>query len=287
MAHFDTLDTSGEGNTKSSPSPTTSLDSKAKSRGWCFTENNYDEKFIDTMTHIFSTKKWSYIMGKEIGTEGTHHIQGYICHKNAIRFSTLKKMMPRAHLEKAKGSKKQNYNYCSKDGNFITNMDFKTFQEQIIDKCLESYKNVKWRPFQQQVLNIISKPTDSRKIHWFYEKNGNVGKSFLAKYILMKHKGVIICSGKKNDVFNQVLILMEKKILPEIILLDIPRTDMDYLNYSTIEQLKNGFLYSGKYEGGVCIFPSPKIICFSNNVPEKKKLSLDRWNIIHIDSPLD
>lgn len=64
----------------------------------------------------WNTKKW--IVGKEVGESGTPHLQGYAMFANPVRFSHLKSSWPRAHLERAKGNAKQNYVYCSKDGDF-------------------------------------------------------------------------------------------------------------------------------------------------------------------------
>lgn len=45
----------------------------------------------------------------------TPHVQGYVEFKSAKRLSTLKKWLPRAHFEKAKGSAEDNIKYCSKE----------------------------------------------------------------------------------------------------------------------------------------------------------------------------
>jgi hypothetical protein len=58
------------------------------------------------------------IVGTEKGAEGTEHLQCYIAFVNNVRFNTFKKLVPRAHIEIAKGSSEENRVYCSKDGNF-------------------------------------------------------------------------------------------------------------------------------------------------------------------------
>lgn len=151
-----------------------------------------------------------------------------------------------------------------------------------VNEVLKTYENIIWRPWQQDVLDILESEPDNRTINWFYEPNGNKGKSFLCKYIACKYD-VIICDGKKDNVFNQVNDMLKKQNFKTVIL-DIPRCNMEqHISYNSIEAIKNGMLYSGKYQGGQCIFNNVHIIIFSNSEPDVNKLSNDRWNIINID----
>lgn len=276
MTHNDTTNTGAGGNTLV----------PARVRGFTLTINNYEDDIFDTLTQVVSLPN-QYVFGKEIGEEkGTPHIQGYIKWKNARTFASMKKMFPTAHIEKAKGTPKQNYTYCTKDGDFITNMDYRTFREKLKDQVLEEeYKDVRWKPFQQKIIETLDKKPDKRKIHWYWEEEGKMGKSYLCKWLAIKKK-VILASGKRNDVFNQVNKSMEKEIAPEIILIDLPRDDADFFNFGGLEQLKNGCIYSGKYEGDVCIFPIPHVFIFANHEPEEKRLSADRWDITEISEDI-
>ncbi len=58
------------------------------------------------------------VIGEEIGENETPHLQGYIVYKNARTMSAIKKDIPRAHLEQAKGNSYQNREYCVKDEKF-------------------------------------------------------------------------------------------------------------------------------------------------------------------------
>lgn len=235
---------------------------------------------LDTITQELSSAE--YVIGKEVGESGTRHLQGYVRFKNAKSFEVLKKIMPEAHIEKCKGKHEDNIKYCTKDGDFLTNMDFRSAQQKIKDEVLESeYSDVVWRDWQQRVIDIIDGPVDNRKVYWFYDRTGNVGKSYLCKYLVIT-RNVIICDGKKDNIFNQVSKMMEEGIQPTVILLDIPRTYNDHVNYSAIESLKNGCLYSGKYEGSQCIFKIPHVIIFSNELPDYSAMSEDRWDVVQI-----
>lgn len=97
---------------------------KQRSRGWCFTINNW--KSIE-FVKICQSKYTYLVMGLEKGKKGTSHLQGYIYYSNAHRGSTIKELMPRAHIEAAKGSHEQNRKYCTKDGLYF---EFGTIPQQ-------------------------------------------------------------------------------------------------------------------------------------------------------------
>lgn len=90
-----------------------------RARAWCFTHNNYDELSLEHIRSLLKTPKVRYaIFGHEVGESGTPHLQGYVSFKNAQPFDRMQKAFIRCHLSPAKGNEKQNYEYCSKDGEF-------------------------------------------------------------------------------------------------------------------------------------------------------------------------
>ena len=258
---------------------------KKKHRAYCLTLNNYSPEELEHWNRHFNHCGKNWIIGKEVGEdEKTPHLQAYIQYKSARSFDKMKVLFPKAHIEAAKGNLKDNYEYCIKDGDFTTNMNFESMRDKLSRICLSEYSTVVWLPWQRRILDILdSEHVCDRKIFWFWEKKGNVGKSFLCKYIAIRYE-VVICDGKKDNIFNQVNMMIDADKQPKIILLDIPRSCVDFVNYGAIEQMKNGMMYSGKYEGGVCIFPIPHVICFANTRPHTNEMSKDRWVIEKIVS---
>lgn len=250
-----------------------------RGRKWCFTLNNYTAEDVTQLKRIFHDEK--YIIGKEVGEGGTPHLQGYFEFKNPRSFQSVKKLIPKAHIEKCKGSAKQNWKYCTKENDYFGNLDFSSMTDKLKKLCLKEYDDVKWFDWQQEILDLLKMPANKRTIHWYWEPNGNSGKSYLCKYLAIT-SNIIICEGKKSDIFNQVLTSVTNDLEPKIIIMDVPRTALDYINYGALEQLKNGLIYSGKYEGGQVVFPCPHVIIFANKLPDKYKLSKDRWNIVRI-----
>lgn len=91
--------------------------SPRRSRGWCFTLNNYTPEHEALLAAI----DCAYIIyGREVGEQGTPHLQGFIYFSNPRAFNGVKAILPPgSHLEDSRGSVAQNVEYCSKDGDVV------------------------------------------------------------------------------------------------------------------------------------------------------------------------
>lgn len=84
-----------------------------RSRGWCFTDFDLRTRG----TSFFEDLGADYVV---IGLEtcpktGKFHRQGYVYWNNARAFSSVRKKIPGAHIEAAKGSASENRTYCTKE----------------------------------------------------------------------------------------------------------------------------------------------------------------------------
>lgn len=87
-----------------------------------WTLNNYTTDELNQLEKIGLKENVSYmIVGKEIGEQGTPHIQGFTSWKNAKTLKAMIKQMPIrvAKVQVATGTPFQNFKYCSKEKNFI------------------------------------------------------------------------------------------------------------------------------------------------------------------------
>lgn len=83
---------------------------------WVFTLNNYTDENVNTLKEKLCESQVNYlIVGKEVGEKGTPHLQGCVNMKKKRRLTAMKKLIPGAHFEPAKGTDKQNKDYCSKE----------------------------------------------------------------------------------------------------------------------------------------------------------------------------
>nr|WAE43032.1 MAG: replication associated protein [Cressdnaviricota sp.] len=99
----------------------------ARTRGWCFTVNNYTE---EERLAILGTECRYIIVGQEVGLEGTPHLQGFVYFEQPKALRQVRLICPRGHWENARGSPQQNIAYCSKEGRFETRGEPPASQEE-------------------------------------------------------------------------------------------------------------------------------------------------------------
>lgn len=115
-----------------------------KSRNWCFTLNNYEQSEVEHIQSLDLDKIRYCVFGKEVGESGTPHLQGFVVFKNAVRLKTLREMIgSRCHYEVAKGNIKQNYKYCTKDGDFVELGERPQFNEEKGEREKKRYADAK------------------------------------------------------------------------------------------------------------------------------------------------
>jgi len=239
---------------------------------WCFTLNNYTEQDISSISSkIYDTCDKS-LVSKEVGEEGTPHLQGFISFKVKARPMSVFDNK-RIHWEAAKGNNASQLTYIGKQNQPFLSLGFPK-PVKLINPDYD---------WEQQILDIVKQEPDDRTIYWYWSKGGNKGKTSFCKYLTVKH-GAIALSGKAADMRNGVIDYQKTNgFLPELVLIPIPKSfNTDYLNYEGIENIKDMYFYSGKYEGGQVCGNPPHLFVFANEPPDTSKMSLDRWKVIEI-----
>ena len=96
-------------------------DKNARTRRWTFTVNNPEVTKEELLKELQERASVRYaIVGHEVGElKGTEHLQGFVEFENAATFEQMKARIPRAHIEPALGSNRQNHGYCTKDNDFV------------------------------------------------------------------------------------------------------------------------------------------------------------------------
>jgi len=257
-----------EGNTVTS-SGTSKSKQDSRHTYYAITVHNYSEIELAVKNRLVDICK-KFVYGREIcPTTGNKHLQGFLSLKKPMRGTELK-IPGNPHYEACIASAESNEEYCKKDGDYITHGYPKP-----IEIISELY------PWQKNIETIFLQKPDKRKIYWFWEETGNIGKTEFVKYMVIKHKALFCSGGKHADLMN--LVFNQNMDECTGVLFDIPRAHRGHISYTALESIKNGMVCNTKYETGVKIFNSPHIFVFANYPPEDPDmLSADRWVITEL-----
>lgn len=281
-----------------------------KHRGWILTINNPTEEIIDTIDNLEESVK-DLIGQHERGEQGTLHIQLFINWKSPRTFNSMKNLFPSAHIEVAENSIKS-AKYCCKEDTwenelpawYIVNspmikkalendgtMEQGTESTLIAKDCSDPMDGLELRDWQLKLLEKIEEEPNKREVIWYYDPVGGNGKTTLAKHLMLTRKDTILCTGSTKDskfIVAEWMKHTQCNRSPRVIMYDVARCqDSEKVSYQTIEDLKNGLFLSTKYECKTVVYNTPHMIVFSNQLPNLDKLSMDRWNIIHLSKLSD
>lgn len=287
-----------------------------KNRNYCFTS------FKEKLTPDMGQCKYVIFGIEICPKTNKRHLQGYIELFNPCRIKKVQQLLGDnvAHIEIRRGTRDEARSYCMKDEKYeefgkwntvgqgrrqdlidlvskIENgaSDYELLKENpeqvfsyekfikntrniLKQQKFENYKkefteNFKPNDIQSKIITQLEKQNE-RQITWVYDPIGNTGKTWLSKF-LVGQGGIRFTNGKNTDIsyaYNG----------EDICVFDFSRSLEDRINYDIIEQLKNGMVFSNKYESKCKMFKPPKILCLSNFYPNLEKLSKDRWDIVDL-----
>jgi len=286
-------------------------------RNWCFTVNNYTEDDIRKAKNL----PCKYIIfGKEVGESGTPHLQGYVQLAKRTRLTGVKKLINnQVHWEPAKGTPQQNIEYCSKQDqqayrNGVVSVererkDLDAFMSAVRDEGVlnkkrlrEEYPEVMARyprfadeyiqdntptpemmthplnQWQGELNLVLNREPDPRKIIFIVDEKGGAGKTSFASdfYCQMHDNAQYLTCGKKSDMAHAL------RTDCRVIFINCSKTQTENLNYELLEQIKDGCVFSGKYNSCMKRFKRPHVVVLMNQMPDMNALVADRYQIIEV-----
>jgi len=262
-----------EGGNTHSPSLLKKPQQVPKRKNHFFTWNNYSEEDIGGILSYFNLHSIKYAFQEEIApTTGTPHLQGMVMFKNETR-STVFDPKSKGHWEPLKRS----------DGEYQLKEESRKPNGRQWTKGFPKPVKIisELYPWQKSIEEIYLGEPDDRKIYWYWDSTGNIGKSAFTKYMIVKHNCLYCDGGKKSDLIN--LVFNNDMDACKAVIWDIPRSARGNISYATLECVKNGMVCNTKYETGVKVFNAPHIFVFANYPPDKpEELSDDRWVITEL-----
>lgn len=150
-------------------------------------------------------------------------------------------------------------------------------KERALKTLKEQFSAVQLRIWQTRVLDRLIHQ-NAREILWVWDEIGNTGKTYLGKYIVAMKDAFYCTGGRPSDIAFAY-------DLQEYIVVDLARSTKLEVPYQTLEEWKNGLMFSPKYDSRMMCFAQVKIVIFANFPPDQSRLSLDRWNVMHVAKP--
>jgi len=137
------------------------------------------------------------------------------------------------------------------------------------------------RPWQLELEEHLTDDSpDDRIVEFFVDENGGKGKSWFQRFMIMKYpnKVQLLAPAKRDDL---ALNIDPQK---SIFLMNVPKTQMEFLQYSILEQLKDRTVFSPKYMSKMKILQHAcHVVVFSNEHPDMNKMSADRYKVTILD----
>lgn len=239
--------------------------------------SNYGKAHLAHLAHPFYSANqliYRYAFQEESGEEGTPHLQGVVYFKNPVSFTTVKQWNLRLHVERSRDVTRS-VQYCTNLEKRVGRVFTSGFDAPRDDLGL--IQEGDFYDWQRALLAETGGQPHPRKIIWYYDQDGGCGKTELCRHMVANVDGTLfLTSAQGKDLVHQVV---KARRPPKLVILNLSRQSEGAFSYASVESIKDGLVFSGKYEGGSKLFPRPHVVIFSNWYPDLTKLSLDRWDI--------
>lgn len=131
--------------------------------------------------------------------------------------------------------------------------------------------------WQRDLLDSLKDAPSDRCVKWIVDLEGNRGKSRISTMLQNVAGAALFTDFNKNN------IVFAYECQP-VVVLDLPKCSdcEDPRLYALIEGFINGMLFNHKYRSKQLLFTRPHVIVFSNEEPNRARLSADRWGELKI-----
>ncbi len=134
-------------------------------------------------------------------------------------------------------------------------------------------------PWQKKVSRLLQRQ-NNREVLWVWSTGGDLGKSWLGTWLQLRG-AFLVTTGKWSDIAHAY----GNAGMPNVVVLDLARSYEETVPYALLENWKDGRLFAPKYNSRVLEFEPARVVVFANFLPDRSKMSEDRWKVIEICEP--
>jgi len=247
-----------------------------EAKHWIFTWNSYPANAQEMLQKLLDGRAKVLCYSSEIGESGNKHLQGYIELQTKSRWSRFG-LPDGIHWEIARDPKRARDYAIKRDKTYDNeaNIYFTYGYYPIAEQDLQLITYEQMYPWQKDVVTLLSMPLEKRRIHWYYDEIGNVGKTSLVRYMGFHFSGQVVWTSSTNG--QNIMTIAHAGC--RMYLFDFSRSSRQNVPYETLEELKNGMITCGKLLKTMRqeIVPPAHIVVFANWEPDYNALSADRW----------
>ncbi len=159
---------------------------------------------------------------------------------------------------------------------FVDSLVNKKIKKRLENRFLEYYKkmNIVFYKWQAQLYDELLTEPHPRRIVWYIDRAGGSGKSTFAAVFISRVTSVVRYGVVKPS--DMALAYKGERV----VFFDLARASYDWLPLCALmEEIKNGEIFSGKYESCTKRFEPPHVVVFANFGPPVAAFSDDRLDI--------
>lgn len=154
-------------------------------------------------------------------------------------------------------------------------------EAEVWEQMKLKFGNITLNKYQAEMWKRLSAQND-RQITWVFDPEGNIGKTWFARWMQVIHNAVFATSGKSGDMMQSIYNQLAEGKKATYVVIDMVRSQDLVFNYTALENIKDGVLVKTKYNSRTIFLMDVKVIVLSNQRPQAGQLSDDRWDLLDI-----
>lgn len=231
-------------------------------------------------------KAWEFQL--EVADGGLVHFQGQLSLYKKRRLADVVALFKGepwsgAHLSPMSNEGKTRMQYAGKKDTSVPDT-YLSDRDHPVEELTEYQKKVmltKLWPWQHQLLASLALPPDDRRIKVFYNKDGRVGKTQMRRYLQASGVANIVPCADPDKIPGWLCGARPKRVY----IFDLERAFWGAIKkkegnfWMALEGLKGGYLYDWRNKNQEKHIEPPHVVVFTNQMPDRRYLTGDRWDI--------